>query len=391
MGRFLNPDGVAFQTAVVSKIYVDKTKLIEFTNSVLGTQQAFICNSRPRRFGKSITANMLTAYYSKGCDSAKLFSGLEIEKTSDFSQYLNKYDVIHFDVQWCLMMAGSAEKTVSFIEKNILKELRSVYGSVISEDVQNAADAISDVNTATGNRFVIIIDEWDVLIRDEGSNKSVQEEYVNFLRGLFKGTEPTKYIALAYLTGILPIKKYKTQSALNNFLEYTMINPGNLAQYVGFTESEVKVLCEKYHVDFAEVKRWYDGYILGNYHVYNPCAVVNLMFQGTFQSYWSQTGTYESIVPLININFDGLKTDIVTMLSGDMVPVRTRTYQNDVVTFKNKNDVMTLLIHLGYLAYLQDEQMAYIPNEEVRIEFLDAVEENDWDEFIAFQKLSEWQ
>ena len=149
-----------------------------------------------------------------------------------------------------------------------------------------------------------------------------------------------------------------------------MINPGNLAQYVGFTESEVKVLCEKYHVDFAEVKRWYDGYILGNYHVYNPCAVVNLMFQGTFQSYWSQTGTYESIVPLININFDGLKTDIVTMLSGDMVPVRTRTYQNDVVTFKNKNDVMTLLIHLGYLAYLQDEQMAYIPNEEVRIEFL---------------------
>ena len=210
MGRFLNPDGVAFQTAVVSKIYVDKTKLIEFTNSVLGTQQAFICNSRPRRFGKSITANMLTAYYSKGCDSAKLFSGLEIEKTSDFSQYLNKYAVIHFDVQWCLMMAGSAEKTVSFIEKNILKELRSVYGSVISEDVQNAADAISDVNTATGNRFVIIIDEWDVLIRDEGSNKSVQEEYVNFLRGLFKGTEPTKYIALAYLTGILPIKKYKT-------------------------------------------------------------------------------------------------------------------------------------------------------------------------------------
>ena len=233
MGKFVNPNNSAFQSAIDAEIYIDKTGLIEFTNRVLGTPQGFICNSRPRRFGKSFAANMLAAYYSRGCDSKELFSGLGIEKNADFDKYLNQYDVIHFDVQWCLMMAGKVEETVDFISKTILKELRELYGTLIAADVQQVADALSDINAATGNKFIIIIDEWDVLIRDEAANKAVQEEYINFLRGLFKGTEPSKYIALAYLTGILPIKKYKTQSALNNFLEYTMLNPGMLA--VAFT------------------------------------------------------------------------------------------------------------------------------------------------------------
>ena len=388
MSMFVNPDNNAFQTAINSKVYVDKTGLLNFTNSVLGTQQAFICNSRPRRFGKSMAANMLAAYYSKGCDSSKLFAELAISQEESFAKYLNKYDVIHFDVQWCLMMAGSAEATVSFISNTILNELREIYGTIIPPEVQQVASALAVISAAIGNKFVIIIDEWDVLIRDDAANKKVQEEYINFLRGLFKGIEPTKYIALAYLTGILPIKKYKTQSAMNNFLEYTMLASGPLAPFVGFTEDEVLALCEKYNIDFAEVKRWYDGYTLGKYHVYNPCAVINLIFTGEFQSYWSQTGTYESIVPLINMNFDGLKTDIVTMLSGDAVPVRTNTYQNDMVSFKNKNDVMTSLIHLGYLAYKGAEKKAYIPNEEIRSEFFDALEETAWNEFIDFQKLS---
>ena len=136
------------------------------------------------------------------------------------------------------------------------------------------------------------------------------------------------------------------------------------------------------------MKRWYDGYLLGEYQIYNPNAVVILMIQGEFQSYWSQTGTYESIVPLINMDFDGLKTSIITMISGERVPVRTKSYQNDMITFKNKDDVMTALIHLGYLGYDQENQTAYIPNEEIRSEFTDAVEENSWDEFIEFRKQS---
>ena len=388
MGIFVNPSNGAFQTAVDSQIYVDKTAMLKFTNNVLGTQQAFICNSRPRRFGKSITANMLTAYYSKGCDSAKLFSGLQIERDASFSKYLNKYDVIHFDVQWCSGQAGSAENTVSFISRVILKELRDIYEAVIPEEINTVAAALSYINAATGNRFIIIVDEWDVLIRDEAMNKAVQEEYIDFLRNLFKGIEPTKFIALAYMTGILPIKKYKTQSALNNFLEYTMINPGPLASYVGFTKEEVTLLCQKYNIDFTELKRWYDGYLLGGYHVYNPCAVINLIFQGNFQSYWTQTGTYESILPLINMDFDGLRSAIIDMLAGESVEVIPYFFQNDMVSFRDKDDVLTLLIHLGYLAYNQKRSKAFIPNEEIRFEFAMATKVNKWSELISFQKES---
>ncbi len=388
MGRFVNPNNSAFQNALNAEIYVDKTGLIEATNRFLDTPQAFICNSRPRRFGKSMAANMLAAYYSKGCDSHELFAGLQIENNADYEKYLNQFDVIHVDVQWCLMMAKSAEVTISFISKNILKELREIYGNVIADDVEMVADALAIISEALGNKFVVIIDEWDVLIRDEATNKIVQEEYINFLRGLFKGVEPTKYIALAYMTGILPIKKYKTQSALNNFDEYTMLEPDFLAPYIGFTEAEVKALCEQYHKDFAEVKRWYDGYELDGYNVYNPRAIVSLMLRGSFKSYWTQTGTYESILPLINMDFDGLRSAIIDMLSGDAVKVIPYFFQNDMISFRDKDDVLTLLIHLGYLAYNQKRSQAFIPNEEIRFEFAMATKVNKWSELISFQKES---
>ena len=388
MGRFVNPDNSAFQNAVNGEIYIDKSGLIELTNRFLGTPQEFICNSRPRRFGKSMAANMLAAYYSKGCDSRELFKGLQIEKNADYEKYLNKFDVIHFDVQWCFKEAGSAEKTVSFITQTILAELRDIYGAVIPEYVDKVSGALSYISAATGNKFVIIIDEWDVLIRDEAANKAVQDEYIDFLRNLFKGVEPTKFIALAYITGILPIKKYKTQSALNNFDEYTMIGPGLMAPWIGFTEGEVKVLCEKYQKDFAEVKRWYDGYQLEDYHVYNPRAVVSLMLQGTFQSYWTQTGTYESILPLINMDFDGLRSAIIDMLAGDAVVVIPYFFQNDMVSFRGKDDVLTLLIHLGYLGYIQKRNQSFVPNEEIRFEFAMATKVNKWSELIGFQKES---
>lgn len=389
MGRFVNPDNSAFQVALNSDIYVDKTGLIKYTNSAMDKDRAFICNSRPRRFGKSVAANMLVAYYSRGCSSEKMFENLEIGRDVEFKQHLNSYDVIHFDVQWCRMDAGSADATVGYINENIIKELKQNYPDVSLEGVRTAYGALSNINNETGKKFIVIIDEWDVLIRDEAANQVVQNEYINFLRGMFKGSEPTKFIHLAYLTGILPIKKVKTQSALNNFDEFTMIDAGVLAPYFGFTEEEVNGLCEKYNKNYEEVKRWYDGYMLAGHHIYNPKAVVSVMQRGEFQSYWSQTGTYEAIVPLINMDFDGLKKDIITMISGGSVNVRTKSYQNDMLTFKNKDDVMTLLIHLGYLAYDSKSHMAYIPNEEIRSEFVDAVEERAWNEFFEFKVQSD--
>lgn len=285
--------------------------------------------------------------------------------------------------------AGSAENVVSYIKNSVIGELRDEYPELLDDAVTSLADAMSRINTATGKKFIVIIDEWDVLIRDMAADLNVQEEYINFLRGMFKGTEPTKYISLAYLTGILPIKKVKTQSALNNFDEFTMLDASALAPYIGFTEEEVRNLCEKYYRDFDFVKIWYDGYRLMGRHVYNPKAVVSVMLRGEFQSYWSDTGTYESIRPLINMDFDGLKTEILAMLSGGSVKVRVRSFQNDMVTFRNKGDVLTLLIHLGYLGYDQKDQTAFIPNEEIRSEFAEIVEEDKWNEFTAFQRESE--
>lgn len=389
MGLFVNPDNSAFQAALNAKIYVDKTGLINYTNSVLESTDAFICNSRPRRFGKSITADMLTAYYSKGCDSEKMFSGLEIAKSKDFKTYLNRYDVIHFDMQWCMEPAGSPEKVISFIVKSVLSELRDLYPDTIPENIVSLPEALSIINVTEKKKFIVIIDEWDVFIRDEAANQKIQDEYINFLRGMFKGNLPTRYIALVYLTGILPIKKIKTQSALNNFDEFTMLSANELAPYTGFTEKEVKKLCEKHNQDFEKVKQWYDGYYLEDCHIYNPKAVVSVMTKGKFQSYWSKTGTYDAIVPLINMDFDGLKTAIITMISGSPVEVDISCFQNDMINFASKDDVLTYLIHLGYLGYYQDTQAAFIPNEEIRQELTAATKRKKWSEMIHFQKESD--
>ena len=371
MGRFVNSGNSAFQVALNSEIYVDKTGLLAYTNKVMDTTAKFICNSRPRRFGKSITADMLTAYYCKGCSSEEMFSSLEIGQAPGFTKYLNQYNV------------------VSYITEKTILELRNYYPEILPDSISSLPEALSCINTATGQKFVVIIDEWDVLIRDASTDLIVQEEYINFLRGMFKGSEPTKYIQLAYLTGILPIKKIKTQSALNNFAEFTMTDARIFSRYIGFTEEEVRMLCEKYHRDFSKTKHWYDGYLLEQYQVYNPKAVVELMIWNKFQSYWSDTGTYEAIVPLINMDFDGLKTAVITMLSGSSVEVDVSCFQNDMINFSSKDDVLTYLIHLGYLGYDQNTQSAFIPNEELRQELTAATRRKRWDEMMAFQAASD--
>lgn len=389
MGRFVNPDSSAFREALNSEIYVDKSGLIDYTNRLLCTTQKYICNSRPRRFGKSMTANMLSAYYSKGTDSKDMFSSLAIASSPGYGKHLNKYDVIHFDVQGFVELAGSPSKVVSLIKKEIIEELREYYPESVENGEVSLANVLAKINVKTGHKFVVIIDEWDAIIRDDANDKTVQKEYISFLRGLFKGYEPDKYIALAYMTGILPIKRERTQSALNNFKEYTILDAGEFSEYVGFTEDEVKALCKKYNRNYEDVMRWYDGYRLDGYHVYNPRAVVEVMLSGKFKSYWSETSNLDLVVPLINMDFDGLKTDIITMISGSEVPVIVKTFKNDTVSISSKDNALTYLIHLGYLAYNEENETAFIPNEEIREEMVYAVEKKEWDEMTSFIKESD--
>ena len=397
MGVYLNPGNEGFQETIRSEIYVDKSMLIAYTNKVLDTAQKTVCISRPRRFGKSMAAEMITAYYGKGCDSKALFENLRIAEIPDFEKHLNKYNVIHVDMNTFRhkRVQGTREKisatdAVDLFHMEIIKELREEFGACVEEGAADLPTVLVNIYEHTGEKFIIIIDEWDTIFREDKQDQNAQEAYIDLLRGLFKDVNSKKFLKLAYLTGILPIKKYGTQSALNNFNEFTMTNPSVLAEYVGFTEDEVMSLSSKYEMDFEEVKRWYDGYSFRKiHHVYSPNSVVNAMLAGDFDNYWTRTETYESLKSYISMNYDGLKDSIVQMVAGGSCKVNPDKFQNDMTSFESKDDILTLLIHLGYLAYDQDKREVYIPNEEVRSEFKNAIEDTGWDSVIHAIKASD--
>lgn len=386
MGNYLNPGNEAFCKMINSEIYVDKTGLLKYTNRVVNTMQGYICVSRPRRFGKSMAANMLAAYYSRECDSKELFSGFEIAGSEDFEKYLNKYNTIFLNMQEFLSQSKDIMDMLQLLQKSVLWELLEKYPDFRYFDNTNLARTIQDVYSNTKCPFVIIIDEWDCIFREYKEDKEAQEKYLDFLRNIMKDKS---YIHLAYMTGILPVKKYGTHSALNMFDEFSMIDPGPLAAYAGFTEAEVRALCQKYDMDIEEVKNWYDGYSFeGIPSIYSPRSVVNCMRLRKIGNYWNQTETFEALQLYIDMNFDGLQDDVLSMIAGEKVPVNTGSFTNDMVTFRTEDDVLTLLIHLGYLGYDEVNQSVFIPNGEVRAEFVNAVSASEWGEISKALKNS---
>jgi hypothetical protein len=388
MTDFLNVGNAGFSN-VKNGLYVDKTSLISFINSTLNTMDKLTCVSRPRRFGKSYAAKMLCAYYDKSCDSSHLFDDLEIANDPSYKIHLNKYDVIYLDIIWFITNAEHIYDTVKNIQTEVIADLSKSYPDVPVGST--LAKTISNITNTTGNQFIIIIDEWDALFREAKHDTALLDEYIKLLRSLFKSSMTEKMIIGAYLTGILPIKKYGTHSALTGFREFTMTTPKKLASYVGFTEAEVKHLCDAYHMDFSEMKHWYDGYSFSRIKsVYSPNSVIEAIQNEEFGSYWTQTETYESLKLYIDMDLDGLKEAIVQMLGGAHYPINTRTFQNDMTNIQSKDDVLTLLIHLGYLAYNGTEKTVYIPNEEIRQEFVCAVEEGKHQELANLIRTSEY-
>lgn len=377
MGRYLNPGNEAFQISVSSEIYVDKTNMISFINNRLGKEKRFICVSRPRRFGKSMAANMLAAYYGKNCDSKQLFRPYKIAEDKTFYTHLNQYHVLFFEMQRFLTRAGKSADFVPYIEREVLKELRNTFGNLVDKQETHLSRALESIYEQDKTGFVIILDEWDCIFRESKNDSVSQKAYLDFLRDLFKGQV---YVKLAYMTGILPIKKYGSHSALNIFDEFSMTNPGWMAEYVGFTEEEVLRLCQQYHMDFFEMQRWYDGYQFKKAaHIYNPKSIIDSLLEEELQSYWTKTETYEALKIYIAMNMDGLKDSVIIMLGGGRCSLDVETFQNDMTTFTGKDDILTLLIHLGYLAYDKDNSEVFIPNEEVRAEFARTVRQAGWD------------
>ena len=388
MGVYFNPSNIGFSYSKRSKIYVDKSGLISYTNSVLMTEQMYICVSRPRRFGKTMAAKMLTAYYSRNCDSKDLFKDLKIAQDPSFEEHLNHYNVIFLNIQQFLSESSGIEDMISNINSTVNGSILEVYPEIQRNSVkENITVILQRLFELTEIPIIFIIDEWDCIFREYKTDISTQRIYLDFLRNLLKDRE---YIGLAYMTGILPIKKYGTHSALNMFNEFSMTDPRELTEFTGFTKTEVINLCDKYQMDYDEVSRWYDGYSFRKVKsVYNPKSVVEALLSRHCNNYWSKTETYEALSIYFKTDYDGLKDTIIQLLAGEKKKVDIRSFTNDMVTFESYNDVLTLLIHLGYLGYDFETEEVFIPNKEISDEFVTAVKVTSWNEITTALRASE--
>lgn len=379
MGIYLNPGNDNFAGILKpGNIYVDKTMMLKTLNDFIARDNKYICVSRPRRFGKTMAQNMIAAFYSKGADSRELFRKLKIAQTDGWEENLNGFNVIQIDLNGeyeSAVAAGIPDNTLNILIRNLMEEIREQFSQVRFEESDTLTGMLLRVYSETGEQFIILIDEYDVLVRNQVSEK-LFGQYLSFLNSLFKNNTLSPAISLAYITGILPVVRDKIQSKLNNFREYTILDAKELAEYVGFTSSEVRRLCEEKKVDFDECRLWYDGYSQHGFDIYNPESVIESVTNGYFGSYWSATSSYAVVLDRLEENYEGMRDDVIRMLSGENIHVNVRRFKNTVTGFRNKDDAFTYLIHTGYLAYNLEDQTCRIPNNEIRNEWADAAEDD---------------
>ena len=388
MGLYINKGNEAFRRIRNSE-YVDKTELIRVVNSTLFTENCFTCVSRCRRFGKSMAAKMLAAYYDRSCDSRSLFADLKIASDPSFEKHLNKYPVIYLDMS-DFVTRFKDESIVGHIEEELKEDIHDAYPEVEYRAKDDLMGDLIRIAQTTGQRFIFIIDEWDAICREFAPNTKPMDEYVNWLRRMFKDVSAIETFAGVYMTGILPIKKYKTQSAMNNFQEYSMVKPGGMAGYFGFTKAEVKALAAKNGMDYDELEKWYDGYQIGNEQsIFNPNSVMTAVREHWCESYWGRTGAVDAISSYISMNYEGLKDDVILMLAGGRCKVDPTGFKNDLSEINSRDDVLTVLIHLGYLSYDRVRKECHVPNLEVAGELETAIRDNNWKPVIDSLKRSE--
>ena len=376
MGTYLNPGNNLFQISLNSEIYVDKSMLITHTNNRLLKQERYICVSRPRRFGKSMAAQMLAAYYDRTVDGGEQFAALKIADDPSYEKHRNRYNVIQLTVQDFLSESDGMDDMLSYLEETLVNELEKEYPEVGLPPRRKLRAVLRSVYAETKIPFVFIIDEWDCIFRIHQEDEDAQRKYLDYLRNLLKD-QP--YVALAYMTGILPVKKYGQHSALNMFTEVSMTDAREYADLTGFTSEEVQALCEEYDMPFEEVRNWYDGYNVEGEEIYNPRSVVMSVTGHKLNNYWTQTETFEALRVYIEMDFDGLREKVMKMIAGERIPIDTRTFQNDMKTLSSADDVLTLLIHLGYLTYDGETNEVWIPNSEVQGEFINCIEDRGWE------------
>ena len=389
MGIFINRGNADFQRIRNSE-YVDKTELISAVNSTLFSEQAMSCVTRCRRFGKSMAAKMLCAYYDDSCDSRSLFADLKIAQEASFEQHLNKYPVIYLDMTDFITRFKGDDSIVSHIDHEVRADIHTAFPEVPSEEGDDLMALLLRIVLKTGRPFFFIIDEWDAICREFPAGSKGMDSYVDWLRRMFKDVSANTAFAGVYLTGILPIKKYNTQSALNNFIEYSMVSPRNMAGFFGFTAGEVRTLADKFAMDYSELEKWYDGYQIGSLtSIFNPNSVMQALYSNYCESYWGKTGAADAVSGYIRMNYDGLKDDVISMLGGARCKVDPKGFKNDLSEIHSRDDVLTVLIHLGYLSYDRAKSECYIPNFEVSGEMEEAIKANRWQNVVEAVRRSE--
>ena len=377
MGAYINIGNAGFKSSR-KREYIDKSGLIAIVNDTLFSKWRFSCVTRCRRFGKSMAAEMLCAYYDHSVDSRELFSDLEIIKDPSFEEHLNKYPVIYLDLTEFTTRFHD-DDIVAIMDARLKADVLEAYPDTTVREGDDLMDCLIRIAAATGEQFVFIIDEWDAICREFKPGTQAMDRYVNWLRRMFKGVNASNVFAGVYMTGILPVKKYRTESALNNFIEYSMVEPGDMGKYFGFTKEEVRMLAERYGMDFEELEKWYDGYQIGDEEsIFNPNSVIQAVKRRRCRSFWATTGAFDAVKDYIQMNFEGLRDDIIQMVAGGRCKVDPTGFQNDMSIVRTRDDVLTVLIHLGYLSYDWRHDECYIPNREVAGEMINAIKENRW-------------
>jgi hypothetical protein len=377
MGIFINIGNMGFQSARNGE-YIDKSGLIRVVNNTLNTERRFSCVTRCRRFGKSMAAKMLCAYYDQSCNSRHLFADLEIASDPDFERYLNKYPVIYLDMT-AFVSRFKDDSIVEQVQQKLKEDILKAYPQIEVRESDDLMETLLAIYAETHQQFFMIIDEWDAICREFATGSSAMDTYVNWLRRMFKEVNAVNVFAAVYMTGILPIKKYKTESALNNFQEYSMVEPRRMSKFFGFTKDEARTLASQHNMPFAELEKWYDGYQIGDEQsMFNPNSVIQAIDAGRCRSFWASTGAFDAVANYINMNYGGLKDDIIQMLAGGRCYVDPTGFQNDMSVITSRDDVLTVLIHLGYLSYDWSKSECYIPNREVAGEMVNAVKANNW-------------
>lgn len=347
-------------------VYADKTLLLEKISERINTAGQYVCITRPRRFGKTVNASMLGAYYTKGQDSRALFKGMHIEKTAGFQIHQNKYNVVYMDFSQAPDFCSGYREYLTEILEKLKSDLLEEYPGLREKKYGSVSQMFRD----TEDSFLFIMDEWDWLFSQNFVTERDQSAYLGFLRNLLKD-QP--YVSLAYMTGVLPIAKYSSGSELNMFQEYNFMNDQIYESFFGFTEEEVRALCQQHSaVSYEELKWWYDGYYLScGQSLFNPRSVNLALSDGVCKSYWTETGPMNEVADCIEHNVDEVREDIVKMVAGIPVSAKLDGYSAVQRQLQDRNEILSAMVVYGFLSYHNGELK--IPNHELMEKFESAL------------------